>query len=60
MPKLKTTTDLTARIAKAAYELFEERGRTGEAVQDWDKAEREVRKDTTARSLGADRTAVDR
>jgi len=38
--------DLTTQIAKRAYELYEERGRQdGRAVQDWEKAEREIRKD---------------
>ena len=44
--KSKTPSDLKPRIAKLAYELYEERGR-GEspAVQDWKQAEREIRKD---------------
>ena len=38
--------DVTAQIAKRAYELYEQRGRRdGRAVQDWDQAEREIRKD---------------
>jgi Cu2+-exporting ATPase len=39
--KAKTPPDLTPLIAKRAYELYEERGR---GVQDWEKAEREIRK----------------
>ena len=36
---------LTRRIGKRAYELYEEHGRKeGLAVQDWEKAEREIRK----------------
>ncbi len=41
----KTTSDLTPQIATRAYELYEERGRReGQSVQDWEKAEREIRK----------------
>ena len=37
---------MTPQIAKRAYELYEERGRLSDpAVQDWEKAEREIRKD---------------
>ena len=44
--KAKTPSDLTPQIAKRAYELYQERSRKdGPAVQDWEKAEREVRKD---------------
>jgi H+-transporting ATPase len=39
--KAKTPSDLTPQIAKRAYELYEERVR---GVQDWEKAEREIRK----------------
>jgi H+-transporting ATPase len=43
--KAKTTTDLTPQIATRAYELYEEQGRRdGQSVQNWDKAEREIRK----------------
>jgi hypothetical protein len=36
--------DLTPRIARRAYELYERRGREdGRAVQDWSQAEREIR-----------------
>ena len=42
----KSPLDVTTQIAKRAYELYEERGRgEGHAVQDWDQAEREIRKD---------------
>jgi len=42
----KKPVDLTPRIAKRAYELYEQRGRQdGRAVQDWGQAEREIRKD---------------
>jgi H+-transporting ATPase len=40
--KAETPTDLTPQIAKRAYELYEDRNR---GVQDWEKAEREIRKD---------------
>jgi H+-transporting ATPase len=48
-PKLeanpKATADLTARIAKRAYTLYEDGGRKdGAAVQNWEKAESEIRK----------------
>ena len=44
--KTETPSDLTPRIAKRAYELYEQRGRQdGRAVQDWEQAEREIRKD---------------
>jgi H+-transporting ATPase len=38
--------DVRPEIAKRAYELYEKRGRRdGRAVQDWEQAEREIRKD---------------
>ena len=44
-PEAVTPSDLTPQIAKRAYELYEERGRKGDlAVQDWEKAEREIGK----------------
>jgi H+-transporting ATPase len=44
--KSKAPSDLQPRIAKLAYELYEERGRgESSAVQDWKQAEREIRKD---------------
>jgi H+-transporting ATPase len=45
-PEAKTASDLTPQIAKRAYELYEERaGNDGTAVQDWKKAEQEIRND---------------
>ena len=45
--KVKILFDLTPQIGKRAYELYEEQGRKdGRAVQDWEKAEREIRKET--------------
>jgi F-type H+-transporting ATPase subunit b len=45
--KAKTPSDLTPQIAKRAYELYEERSRNKDAraVQDWEKADREIHKD---------------
>ncbi len=44
--KAKLLSDLTPQIAKRAYELYEGRGRKdGQAVRDWEKAEREIRKE---------------
>ena len=41
----ETPVDLTPQIAKRANELYEQRGRKdGHAVQDWEEAERELRK----------------
>jgi H+-transporting ATPase len=38
--------DLTPQIATRAYELYEQQGhQDGQSVQNWDKAEREVRED---------------
>ena len=38
--------DATSQIARRAYALYERRGRQdGRAVQDWEQAEREIRKD---------------
>ncbi len=40
------TSDLTPQIVARAYELYEQEGRhEGHAVQDWEKAEKEIRKD---------------
>jgi PPK2 family polyphosphate:nucleotide phosphotransferase len=48
--KPKTTPDLTPQIATRAYELYEQQGhRDGQAVQNWNKAEREIRKDQAGR-----------
>ncbi len=42
----KKPSDLTQQIGKRAYELYEEHGhKEGLAVQDWEKAEREIRKE---------------
>ena len=44
--KAEMPSDVTPQIAKRAYELYQERSRKdGPAVQDWEKAEREIRKD---------------
>ena len=44
--KSKTPSDLTPQIATRAYELYEQQGRRdGQSVQNWVKAEREIRKD---------------
>jgi len=44
--KAKVPVDLTPQIAKRAYELYEQRGRQdGQAAQDWNQAEGEIRKD---------------
>ncbi|MGA7614626.1 MAG: plasma-membrane proton-efflux P-type ATPase [Thermoanaerobaculia bacterium] len=41
----RTPSDLTPRIARRAYELYEKRGRRdGRSVEDWEEAEREIRK----------------
>ena len=45
-PEAKAPSDLTPQIAKRAYELYEQRARKdGAAVQDWERAEREIQKD---------------
>jgi len=42
--KTKMPLDLTPKIAKRAYELYEQRGRKdGKALQDWEEAERDIR-----------------
>jgi len=42
----RTPVDLTPQIAKRAYEIFENHGHEdGHATQDWDQAEKEIRKD---------------
>jgi H+-transporting ATPase len=44
--KAMTSSNLTPQIATRAYELYEQQGhRDGQSVQNWDKAEREIRKD---------------
>ena len=46
--KLEGSSDLTSQIATRAYELYEQQGRRdGQSVQNWDKAEQEIRKDQT-------------
>jgi H+-transporting ATPase len=43
---VKKPVDVTPRIGKRAYELYEQRDRQdGKAVQDWEQAEREILKD---------------
>jgi H+-transporting ATPase len=44
--KAKTPSDSTLRIAKRAYELYEQRGRRdGRAAEDWRQAEQAIRKE---------------
>jgi len=44
--KGKTQSDLTPQIAKRAFEIFQKRNHQGDpAAQDWEQAEREIRKD---------------
>ena len=44
----KEPVDVAPRIAKRAYELYEQRGRQdGRAVQDWEQAEREIRREAS-------------
>ena len=44
--KASTTSDLTPQIAKRAYELYEQHGHLdGQSVQNWVKAEQEIRED---------------
>jgi H+-transporting ATPase len=54
----KPPVDLTARVAKRAYALYEEGGRKdGVAVQNWQRAESEIRKDLAkAEPLGETKT----
>jgi H+-transporting ATPase len=50
---------LTPQIAKRAYELYEQRDRQdGRAVQDWEKAEREIRKDEPPKGKETNRGAI--
>ena len=59
--KVKTPSDLTPQIAKRAYELYEERGRKdGPAVQDWEQAEREIRKKAKSTSRKASKKNLKR
>ena len=58
--KAKTPSDLTPQIAKRAYELYQERSRKdGPAVQDWEKAEREIRKDEVKAEAKPDAKATE-
>jgi len=42
----KKPVDVTPQIAKRAYELYEQHGRQdGRAAEDWEQAEREIRKE---------------
>ena len=44
----KPPVNLTPQIARRAYELYEQRGRQdGRAAEDWEQAEREIRKDAS-------------
>ncbi|MGC1878833.1 MAG: plasma-membrane proton-efflux P-type ATPase [Rhabdochlamydiaceae bacterium] len=44
--KSKTSSDLTSQISRRAYELYEKRGKQdGQADEDWEQAEREIRKE---------------
>jgi len=44
--KAKAPSDLKQQISKRAYEIYEQRGhKDGQAVQDWNQAEKEIRKD---------------
>ena len=48
--KTGTPSDLTPQIAGRAYELYEQEGRReGHAVQDWEAAEREIRKNKSTK-----------
>jgi H+-transporting ATPase len=48
--KAVTPSDLTPQIAKRAYKLYERQGHhDGHASQDWLEAEREIRKDESAK-----------
>ncbi len=47
--KAEPASDLTPQIAKRAYEIYQQRGQSkGQAVQDWEKAEGEIRKEQAA------------
>ena len=45
LAKTETPPDLNTQIAKLAYELYEARGNGESPVQDWEQAEREIRKE---------------
>ena len=57
--KAEAPSDLTPQIAKRAYELYEERGRNKDAraVQDWEKADQEIRKNEAEAELNAEAKA---
>jgi hypothetical protein len=56
----KTPSDLTPQIAARAYELYEGEGHhDGHSVQDWEKAEREVRKDDAKAETKPDAKATE-
>ncbi len=47
--KSEPASDLTPQIAKRAYEIYQQRGQTeGQAAQDWERAEGEIRKEQSA------------
>jgi len=48
--KAKIPSDLRPKIAKRAYELYEQRGhKDGKAIQDWGQAEREIHEDDSTK-----------
>jgi H+-transporting ATPase len=56
--KAETPSDLKPQIAKRAYELYEERShKDGPAVQDWTKAEQEIR-ETEAKAKPEDKAEI--
>ncbi len=58
LPLAREPVDVTPQIAKRAYELYEQQGRKdGRAVQDWEKAEREIRNDETRKEADANNPA---
>ena len=51
-PGSPAPSDLKPQIANRAYEIHEERGQQSDpAVQDWERAEKEIRKDQTKGEL---------
>ena len=55
---VKRPVDVTPQIAKRAYELYEKRGRQdGRAIQDWEQAEHEIRKDEVGRGKPASKAS---
>ncbi len=58
--KAKTPSELTPQIIKRVRELYEELGREEVlAVQEWEKGEREIRKDETKAEPKPEATAVE-